>query len=190
MNQKTFRISTMALAGAAWLAAPIARATLTVGAQAGAAYHAPNLSGPGSGALSSSAKPALVFGGYVGMSVLGIGTEAGLHFQERKYKLKPLPGTNAYNTTVIDFQLKLNVPYVAFGAGPFVGFVTGDYGPTRNGVDAGLLGSVRLGIPVLPTLSLTAEGRYLWGFADMRGGLLNEKTREWQAMLGVEFNIL
>ena len=137
--------------------------------------------GPG---ISFSNKTGTAFGAAVGFRLAPVlGLELGAMYDMRKFdaKLAGIETITKQNYLEIPLMLRVNLPFISFGAGPYYATALGDVnaaevapdgtvGPyvsstyaqeLRKKSEFGFVGSVALKFHLAPTVSFLVDGRYL-----------------------------
>ena len=143
---------------------------------------------------------------YFSAGLIKLGIETGGMVQDRKYTVTGGGQTEefSYNEFLVDTSLRVSIPFLSVGIGPYLGsglgMVDRTTGTNKRNVsmgsagisilDLGLISSARLRFPILPIIGITADIRYLLGTHDTANRSdAKTYTRELQWLFGVDFRL-
>ncbi len=163
----------------------------------------------GVSATAISGKSTVAFGGLAAFGVMpGFDLETGLVYVPRKFGATfPIIGEfeTQFSSWMIPLALRFNaLPFVSVAAGPYFMMATGNVSTTVLGVTAesafdaagisssefGLHGSVRVGFPIVPTIRVFADARYLMGLSNRATDAADStKFNDVQVLGGLSFGL-
>ena len=161
--------------------------------------------------LVISSKVTPILGGLVGLSMMpGLELEIGALYAPRKFGQTLGTTETVYQYNYLEFPVMARatvLPFIYPGLGFYYALAQGDISQTTTGFsgpsipltfdqanttkdDFGIVGSLQVRLPVLPTLSILADARYLVGLKNVsKMANTTQKWKEFQLLFGVNFGI-